>query len=30
MKNFYEENKDKDQFKLETTKRPTNLPKIKQ
>ncbi len=29
MKKFYEENKDKDEFKLETVKRPSNLPKIK-
>ena len=29
MKKYYDENKEKDDFKFETTKRPSNLPKIK-
>ena len=30
MKKFYDETKAKDEFNFETTKRPVNLPKIKE
>ena len=30
MKKYYEDNKEKDDFKFETEKRPINLPKIKE
>ena len=30
IKKFYDENKKKDEFEFQTSKRPTNLPKIKE